>query len=975
MAGSAVVGSSGPASAADPLECRDALYIADNTSDNVLLFDLTTNGVVAGSGYDAIPGAQATANQNGISSGGLTAINTASAGTGAAQIVEYDTVTGTFTSVARPEAAGGVAGAINPADGLYHFGGYGTVATQTPFTLYTYDPATNTVAAGTRTITVANAPGGNGDLAFDSVGTMYFVAASATETVLYRANADDTATELVRTTGLASASNGIAFGSDGFLYLGRATELSKVNPITGAVVGSALPLGAGYLSTDLASCAGPSSVRVSVELPDGRIVPGDQFTVEVTGGDYDTVDFPSGLTQGSDTGVQDEPGEFAGPGLVLPGSTHQVTLSPAAPTDSVYTTSYECIDAATATTVASGPGSVVDLVVPSDDAAGSVVDCRILVEFSGPTAEADTATTPFDTPVTLPAGNDDTAGNTAIDQTATVFTSADATNNGKTLTNAEGTWTIDAAGIVSFTPNGWEGPTTPVEYRIADANGLTDTALLSVTVGSAPTAGSDAGSTPFATPVTVDVLVNDTGGTDAPLQPGSVVFTSPDAADGGKTLVIEYQGTWTIDVDDVVTFTPLPDFTGPADTVEYSVTDLNGTTATGPVDVTVGAPPAALPDVDVTTQNTPNVVDVIGNDLPGDDGTGDIGDGFDPASVVFPSVGQPAGSIVTGGGSTLTIDGEGTWTIDPDTGAITFSPEPTFVGFTSSVVYEATDDFGHTADSILTIEVEAIVPVADDDAANTAFDTPVTLPGVTDDEAGDPRGGVAAPLVPAATVFTATGQPVGAELSPDAKTLTVADQGTWTINADGTVTFVPAPGFTGPTTPVTYRISDANGTTDTALLTVTVQAGPSSVADVATTDQNVPVTLLPLGNDTPSLQADGSPGSFVPTTLTFDLANQPDGSLITLDRKTLTVDGAGSYAIAPDGSVTFTPAPQFRGDAPPVSYLVDDAAGNTTGSTMTVTSCRTPPTTPHARRWPRPSRSPCSTTTRRATRHRSRPAR
>ncbi len=114
-----------------------------------------------------------------------------------------------------------------------------------------------------------------------------------------------------------------------------------------------------------------------------------------------------------------------------------------------------------------------------------------------------------------------------------------------------------------------------------------------------------------------------------------------------------------------------------------------------------------------------------------------------------------------------------------------------------------------------TVTVTAGPPVATDDTRNTPFDTPVTLPGAMNDDPSDPG----TPVVPAQTVFT----------SPDAtnsgKTL-ATPEGTWQVNPDGSVTFTPAPGYTGTTPPVEYRISDAAGSTDTATLAVTVRPGP-----------------------------------------------------------------------------------------------------------------------------------------------------
>ena len=49
----------------------------------------------------------------------------------------------------------------------------------------------------------------------------------------------------------------------------------------------------------------------------------------------------------------------------------------------------------------------------------------------------------------------------------------------------------------------------------------------------------------------------------------------------------------------------------------------------------------------------------------------------------------------------------------------------------------------------------------------------------------------------------------------------VVPAGTLTVNADGTWTFTPAPGFTGDV-PAVYTIADPDGLTDTATLTITI---------------------------------------------------------------------------------------------------------------------------------------------------------
>jgi hypothetical protein len=76
---------------------------------------------------------------------------------------------------------------------------------------------------------------------------------------------------------------------------------------------------------------------------------------------------------------------------------------------------------------------------------------------------------------------------------------------------------------------------------------------------------------------------------------------------------------------------------------------------------------------------------------------------------------------------------------------------------------------------------------------------------------------------------------LGNDSDPDGDTLSVTSasnpaHGSVVVNADGTVTYTPDPGFTGTDT-FTYTISDGNGGTDTATVTVNVGPGTAHVFD------------------------------------------------------------------------------------------------------------------------------------------------
>lgn len=580
----------------------------------------------------------------------------------------------------------------------------------------------------------------------------------------------------------------------------------------------------------------------------------------------------------------------------------------------------------------------------------------------GPTANPDSASTPQNVDVSFPVLGNDVPG-TKPDGTAGAFDPASlrfsvtpglpagsvVSAGGRVLTvPGEGVYTFDpTTRDVTFDPApAFTGSATPVTYTVDDSFGNPASTTVTVTVTSVtPIATGDAAKTPGGTPVVLDILANDRPGTTStPLVPGSVVFTSPDATDGGKTLVVPGEGTWTVRSDGTVRFAPLPTFTGVTTPIGYTVADTNGTRAPANITVTVGNGAIAAPDAETTPQNTPVTLGILTNDRasdlgnPCDAGETNVPVGCDtgqlvPGSVVFPTAGQPAGIVVSNGGRTITVPGEGVYTVTPATGAVTFTPVPTFTGTGASVVYAATDSHGAAVSSTITVTVTGVSPVALDDRANTPYGVPVTIDLLDDDRAGS----ATAPLVPVATTFPATGQPNGVMVSSDGKTLTIDGQGTYVIGASGAAVFTPATGFTGTTTPVTYRIADANGTTDDATVQVTVRPGPSASPDAERTPQNVPVTVDVLGNDSAGQRSDGTKGDLDPASVVFTTAGQPAGATVGAAGKTLDVPGQGVYAIGPDGRVTFTPAPAFRGAATPVAYAVTDSLGNAATSTVTIT--------------------------------------
>jgi LruC domain-containing protein len=194
---------------------------------------------------------------------------------------------------------------------------------------------------------------------------------------------------------------------------------------------------------------------------------------------------------------------------------------------------------------------------------------------TGPTAVNDVATTPLNTPVVIDALFNDIAGSTAINQTSLIFTG--------TLPNPTTVGIFSFSNTthkVTFTPvTGYNG-TAIVSYQIKDANNLTSTATITVTIlPGGPTAVNDVATTPLNTPVVIDALFNDIAGSTA-IDQTSLIFTGtlPNPTTVG---IFSFSNT-----THKVTFTPVTGYNGTA-IVSYQIKDANNLTSTATITVTI----------------------------------------------------------------------------------------------------------------------------------------------------------------------------------------------------------------------------------------------------------------------------------------------------------------------------------------------------------------------------------------------------
>lgn len=179
-----------------------------------------------------------------------------------------------------------------------------------------------------------------------------------------------------------------------------------------------------------------------------------------------------------------------------------------------------------------------------------------------PVAGPDVATTPEDTAVFIDVlGND-----------------SDPDGHGLTVTSAtagHGSVVIHPDGSLTYTPDpDYHGPDV-IDYAISDGQGGTASSTVAVTVtpvNDAPVARDDHGATPLNTPVTFDVLRNDSDVDGDPLS----ILGVPSSRNGSVD----------VNPDGSLTFTPAAGFAGVA-VIDYAISDGQGGSASAQAFVTV----------------------------------------------------------------------------------------------------------------------------------------------------------------------------------------------------------------------------------------------------------------------------------------------------------------------------------------------------------------------------------------------------
>ncbi|MEJ8855830.1 tandem-95 repeat protein [Variovorax robiniae] len=358
-----------------------------------------------------------------------------------------------------------------------------------------------------------------------------------------------------------------------------------------------------------------------------------------------------------------------------------------------------------------------------------------------------------------------------------------------------------------------------------------DTIAITVTpVNDAPVAANDG---PFATapntPVTGNVITGTPAdaGADFDIDLDALAVTqftvdangdgTPEAFAPGTTAKLtsgtgQPIGTLVINADGGFVFTPAPGYDGPVPPASYIVSDGNATgTATLSFNAVPNTPPVTQADVAVTDEDTPLSVPAATGLLANDsDADGDA------LAITDYSV---AGLGSFAPGASANIAGIGVLTINAD-GSYAFVPAPDYNGPVPAVSYTMSD--GSTARTgTLALSVTPVndVPAVGNGGGSSLGGAIIVdadsglLAGATDIDGDD--------LV--ITSFTVDGVPGPIPAGTPAN---IPGVGVLTINPDGSYSFVPDNGFSGPLPKTSFTVSDGEGGTATGELSLDVIAQP-----------------------------------------------------------------------------------------------------------------------------------------------------
>ncbi|WP_150099933.1 retention module-containing protein [Shewanella loihica] len=475
--------------------------------------------------------------------------------------------------------------------------------------------------------------------------------------------------------------------------------------------------------------------------------------------------------------------------------------------------------------------------------------------------------------------------------------------------NGVGSFTLNADGSYSFTPAAnYNGPVPVITYVLTDGSS-TDTSTLTITV--------DPVNDDFTDDNEVINVNEDSGATTGNVIDGtsvdgelSVQSFSIDGVDGpftlGQAVNINGVGSFTLNADGSYSFTPAANYNGPVPVITYVLTD-GSSTDTSTLTITVDPVNDDFTDDNEVINVNEDSGATTGNVIDGTSVDGEL-------SVQSFSIDGVTGPFTLG--QAVNINGVGSFTLNAD-GSYSFTPAANYNGPVPVITYVLTDG-SSTDTSTLTITVD---PVNDDftddnEVINVNEDSGATTGNVIDGTSVDGELSVQSFSIDGVTGPFTLGQAVN-----------INGVGSFTLNADGSYSFTPAANYNGPVPVITYVLTDGSST-DTSTLTITVDPVNDDF-----TDDNEAINVNEDSGATTGNVIDGTSvdGELSVQSFSIDGVTGP----FTLGQA-VNINGVGSFTLNADGSYSFTPAANYNGPVPVITYVLTDGSSTDT-STLTIT--------------------------------------
>ena len=378
-------------------------------------------------------------------------------------------------------------------------------------------------------------------------------------------------------------------------------------------------------------------------------------------------------------------------------------------------------------------------------------------------------------------------------------------------------------------------------------------------------------------PVAVNDAYSATSGSTLTVTSDSGVLANDGDEDGDSLTAAlvssATNGTVALNSDGSFTYTPDSGFSG-TDSFTYKASDGSLTSGTTTVTITVVAVnnvPVGADDAYSLEEDAILTVDadsgVLANDTDEDD------DDLTATVVSSPSNG------------TLTLNSDGSFT---------YVPDADFNG-TDTFTYAADDGTDESDDVTVTLTVSAVndAPVGEADSYTVAADGSLTV---------DADEGV---LVNDEDV---DGDTLSATVYSD------PENGTLTLNSDGSFTYTPNADYTG-TDSFTYLASDGTDTSEATTVSIVVNTPPTAADDSYEVDEDT------------ALAVDAVMGL---------LANDSDANSDALTVAVVDSPEHGTLTLNEDGSFTYTPEDDYYG-ADSFTYKASDGLNESEAASVTIT--------------------------------------